>query len=174
MEERFDIYDSQGRYLNKSVPRGTRLPEGEYFMVVHVWIEREDGKFLIQKRAKKSDPIPHQWAVTSGLTSEGEGPKESAIREVKEEIGVELKASDLTDRAQIISTGNRYHTITHVYHTYQSLDVDALELDKDEVLEVAYVSLKTILEMVEKGTFWDYNKLLGTHDYFSLLKRGTQ
>ncbi|MFW5893282.1 MAG: NUDIX domain-containing protein [Bacillota bacterium] len=172
MEERFDIYDKNGRYLNKSVPRGTRLAKGEYFMIVHVWIEREDGQFLIQKRAKKSDPIPHQWAVTSGLTAEGEAPKESAIREVKEEIGIDLAPSDLMHRARILSSGNSYHTITHVYHAYRTVDTDTLELDEDEVLEVAYASLETILDMVEKGTFWDYNKLLGTHDYFSILERG--
>ena len=170
--EYFDVYDADGRYLNKSVPRGTQLGDGEYFKIVHVWIEREDGKFLIQKRAKKDDPIPHQWAITSGLTSEGEDPKSAAIREVEEEIGLTLRPSELTFIARILSDHNEYHTITHVYHTCKAPDSSDLSLDEKEVLDVAYVSLETILDMVAKGAFWDYNALLGEEDYFSILKRG--
>lgn len=170
--EHFDVYDAEGRYLHKSVPRGTRLPEGEFFKIVHVWIERDDGKYLIQKRAKKDDPIPHQWAITSGLTIKGETPKETAVREVEEEIGLSLDPAELTFLSRILSDHNQYHTITHVYHTTKAPSIDTLSLDKKEVLDVAYVSLETIQDMVAKKTFWDYNALLGVRDYFSRLERG--
>ncbi len=170
--EYFDVYDADGRPLNKSVARGTPLEEGEFFMVIHVWIERADGKFLIQKRAKTDDPVPHQWAITSGLASQGESPRISAVREVREEIGLSLKPGDLEHRARILSEHNRYHTITHVYHTRHAPDIRELSLDEEEVLEVAYVSLDTILDMVSRKAFWDYDALLGTEDYFSILKEG--
>lgn len=171
--EHFDIYDKEGNFLHKTATRGTPLPKGEYFMVIHVWIEREDGRFLIQKRAKKSDPIPHQWAITSGVTSKGETPLQGAIREVKEELGLTLEPADLEDRARIVSHDESYHTITHVYHTTKAPDIDDLRFQKVEVLDAKYRSLPEIKTMIEKGEFWNYPDLLNEDNYFSILERGS-
>jgi len=169
--EYFDVYDEKGYYLNKVVSRGTRLKEGEFFLVVHVWIENDEGKFLIQKRAKKSDPIPHQWAITSGIPNSGEKPLDAALRETREELGAELDKSKLKKRAQIVSAHGKYNTITHVYHTYQNIALENLELDKREVCDVKYARLDEILSMVESGDFWNYSKLLGVEDYFDMLRK---
>ncbi len=171
--EYFDIYDKYGNFLHKTALRGTPLNPGEYFMVIHVWIEREDGRFLIQRRAKKTDPVPHQWAITSGVTSQGETPLEGAIREVHEELGLTLDSKDLEDRARIVSHDESYHTITHVYHTFKAPKIDELRYQKIEVLDAKYVTLPEIKSMIEKGEFWNYPELLDEENYFSILERGS-
>jgi len=168
--EYFDLYDEQGNYLHKTAMRGKILKDGEYFLVVHVWIENDDGEFLIQQRAKKSDPIPHQWAITSGIPDQGEGPLDAAVRETEEELGITLSKKQLNKRAQIVSDHNRYNTITHVYHTYANIPLDAVTIDKKEVLRVKYATLGEILAMKEANEFWDYSRLLGVEDYFSILR----
>ena len=171
--EHFDIYDKEGNFLHKTATRGTPLPKGEYFMVIHVWIEDSNGRYLIQKRAKKSDPIPHQWAITSGVTSQGETPKEGAIREVKEELGLTLEPGDLEDRAHIVSHDESYHTITHVYHTFKAPSIDDLRFQKVEVLDALYVTLDKIRTMIDKGEFWNYPELLNEENYFNILESGS-
>jgi len=168
--EFFDVYDQYGNYLQKTAMRGQRLKDGEYFLVVHVWIENDNGEFLIQQRAKKSDPIPHQWAITSGIPDQGETPVDAAIRETKEELGITLKKSQLNKCSQIVSDHNRYNTITHVYHTYANITFDELNIDKNEVMDTAYVTYEEIMRMVNNKTFWDYSALLGVEDYFSILR----
>ena len=171
--EIFDIYDKYGNFLHKNATRDTRLNPGEYFMVIHVWIERNDGRYLIQKRAKTTDLIPHQWAITSGGTSKGETPVEAARREVYEELGITLEKSDLDTRARIVSHDESYHTITYVYHTRNAPSIDHLRFEKTEVLKAKSVTLKTIKAMIVNGEFWDYPDLLNEKKYFSILESGS-
>lgn len=169
--EYFDLYNEEGHPLGKVATRHQSLGTQEYFLVVHVWIENEDKEFLIQKRAKKNDPIPHQWAITSGIPNSKETPLDAAIRETKEELGITLDKKQLKKRALIVSNHNQYNTITHVYHTYEAVELDRLRIDKKEVIDTQYADLKKILKMVETKDFWDYRSLLGDSEYFEMLKR---
>ncbi len=168
--EYFDLYNEEGFPLRKVATRNQTLGKHEYFLVVHVWIENENSEFLIQKRAKKTDPIPHQWAITSGIPNTNELPLDAAIRETKEELGITLDRKQLKKRARIVSNHNQYNTITHVYHTYEAIDLDRLNIDKKEVMDTKYADLDTILKMVEEKTFWDYRMLLGDKTYFDMLR----
>lgn len=51
---------------------------------------RKDGKFLITKRLETS-PMGHCWEFPGGKIEPGETVEECAIREVKEEVGIEIK-----------------------------------------------------------------------------------
>ncbi len=168
--EYFDLYNEEGHPLGKVASRHQPLGNQEYFLVVHVWIENDKQEFLIQKRAKKNDPIPHQWAITSGIPNSKETPLDAAIRETKEELGVTLDKKQLKKRARIVSNHNQYNTITHVYHTAEAIDLDRLCIDKNEVMDTQYADLDAILTMVENKDFWDYRSLLGDSKYFDMLK----
>lgn len=56
-----------------------------------VMLEDADGKLLVVKANYK----PY-WTVPGGIIDEGETPKQAAIREVFEEVGVRLSERDLT------------------------------------------------------------------------------
>jgi len=169
--EYFDLYDKYGNSLNKQALRGHHLKEGEFFKVIHVWIENDQGEFLIQQRAKSNDPIPYQWAITSGIPDQGESAIDAAIRETKEEIGITLDKQELKRIARIVSSHNKYNTITFVYHIYANLSINEMTLNEKEVLQVKYACISEILEMVENQEFWDYKVLLGEPNYFSLIRR---
>lgn len=51
--EILDLYDKNGKLLNKTVERGSKnLADNEFIKVVTVWLECQ-GRYLIQKTAKK-------------------------------------------------------------------------------------------------------------------------
>ena len=168
--EYFEIYDALGHSTNKQVPRGTPLKPNEYFMVVHVWIVHSNGTYLIQKRAKTSDPIPYQWAITTGGALVKETALDAALREVKEELGLTITKTALNKLETIVSKRNAFHTITHVYLVEQDVDLNTLTLDASEVQEVAYASLDTIKTMIKDKLFWDYPYLLNAPNYFNKLE----
>ncbi|MFH5881513.1 NUDIX hydrolase [Liberiplasma polymorphum] len=168
--EKFDIYDHYGRQTGKTSARGSNLKKGEYFPVVHIWIKDQDGSFLIQQRAKKTDPVPYQWAIASGLVQSGESPIESAIRETREEIGLSFNEDDLKLLNKVVTSEGRYQTITYIYLIETTIDQSKIVLDKEEVLNIQKVSLQTIKKMIQENTFWDYPKLLRFNEYFSLLE----
>ena len=86
--ELFDLYDKEGKLLDRTMERGTSNQKGEYHLVVHVWIRNSKGEYLMQQRNKESDPIPNQWASTGGAVTAGEDSIAGAIRETAEELGV--------------------------------------------------------------------------------------
>ncbi len=168
--EYFEVYNEKGESLHKVVERGTKLKKGEFFLVVHVWLQNPFGEYLIQQRAKPTDPTPFQWATTTGIPNVNESLEDAAVRETKEELGLTLDKHELKKCRVITTTQSKYQTITHVYRATIQASLDALKLDGNEVKAVRFVNLKTILAMIDKGGFWDYRKLLNDAKYFTALE----
>ena len=95
MPEIWDVYDINGKKLNKTVVRGQDwLGADEYHMGSAVFIKDNDD-FLIQQRSFKKDIFPGKWSITGGSAVSGENAKQCAVREVREELGIYLKPQDL-------------------------------------------------------------------------------
>ncbi len=56
-----------------------------------VIITNSEGKILLGKRTKKAMLYPNTWGLPGGLIEYGEKVEDAAKREVKEELGVEIK-----------------------------------------------------------------------------------
>ena len=55
----------------------------------------QDRQVLMVRR--KYDPFRGQWTLPSGFMEYGEGPTETAIREMREELGVDVELTGLVD-----------------------------------------------------------------------------
>lgn len=55
----------------------------------------EDGKVMLVKRAV--DPQMGKWTLPAGFMDYGEGPRETAIREMREETGLDITITRLID-----------------------------------------------------------------------------
>lgn len=55
----------------------------------------QDGQVLMVRR--KYEPFKGQWTLPSGFMEYGESPEETALREMREEIGVEVELTGLLD-----------------------------------------------------------------------------
>ncbi len=55
----------------------------------------QDGQVLMVRR--KFDPFKDQWTMPSGFMEYGESPEETAVREMKEELGVDVQLTGLVD-----------------------------------------------------------------------------
>lgn len=71
------------------------------------------GKILLEKR--KNEPGRGQWSIPGGLVELGESVEQTAIREVKEETGLEVEKPehiDVVDNIDLAEEGKvRYHFI---------------------------------------------------------------
>jgi len=88
--EMCDVVDEQGAATGRCVARGTPLRPGDYYLVVHVWIQDESGAYLVQQRAFDRPTDPGVWATTAGQVQAGEDGLAAALREVSEELGLDL------------------------------------------------------------------------------------
>lgn len=73
----------------------------------------EKGRLLLMKRADECFTYPGYWGLVGGFIDPGETPEEGAMREAKEEIGVEIDV--------IKFVGRYYNTPTPSYGNAISL-----------------------------------------------------
>lgn len=59
-------------------------------IVAVVAIIYQDNKFLLTRRSNHLDSAPGYWCPVSGRVEVGETQKEAVVREVKEEVGLEV------------------------------------------------------------------------------------
>ena len=88
--ELWDVYDAAGRPTGGTRRRGEALEEGEYHLCVHVWIRDEAGRCLLTKRAP-GKYMAGRWEAPGGSALTGEDSLAAALREVKEETGLDVE-----------------------------------------------------------------------------------
>lgn len=97
--EIFDIVDEKGMPTGETVERETAHREGIRHRTAHVWIVRQaEGRWqvLLQKRSMNKDSFPGRFDTSSaGHIPAGSEPLESAIRELKEELGLDAAPEKL-------------------------------------------------------------------------------
>jgi len=94
MTEYWDLFDCNRKRVDKQMVRGELMPEDFYHVVVHVWIKKQTGEILISQRSANSYRSPLKWECTCGSVLSGERSIDAALREVKEEVGIDLKKED--------------------------------------------------------------------------------
>jgi isopentenyldiphosphate isomerase len=157
--ELWNIYDQYRHLTDRIHKRGEEMKAGDYHLVVHVWIINDDGQFLIQKRQPWKIGFPDMWDCSAaGSAVMGDNSEQAAIREAKEELGIDLN----------IEKGERLFTVKFsqgfddIWLIRQNVALEDLHLQEEEVADAKWASEAEIREMVETGEFIPFN-------YFDLL-----
>lgn len=140
MAEMWDLYERFGDTLDfvktgQMRERGSRLPDGTFHQVVHIWIKNVIEDYLISQRsAEKSDPFC--WEPTGGSVLAGENSEEAAIREVKEELGLDLKPGS----GSLLFRGIRFFDDCNDFVDVWLFELPYKVIDKNMVLQKEGVS----------------------------------
>ena len=93
MSELLDIYDEHNCYLDVK-ERAAVHRDGDWHRVFHCWVVRRDGRgsdwLLLQRRGAHKPTFPLHLAVTVGGHYQAGESVEDGLREVREELGVDL------------------------------------------------------------------------------------
>lgn len=164
--EKWDLYTKYRKKTGKEHIRGEEIPEGFYHLVVHVWIRNSKGEYLISQRAASRPTYPLMWECVGGSVIKGETSIEGAIREVKEEVGLDLEQKD----GRLLFTKIRGSNYKYERKKYDDImDVWLFEYDgelqleaatTDEVADCKWMTVPEIRKM------YDEKKLVQTLDYF--------
>lgn len=169
--EYIDLYDEFRNPLDQKVSRDEVRKQPNYFLIVHVWIRNSAGEYLIQKRSKDSDFIPYMWATTMGVVEANQTTWETAIKEVKEELGLTYEKEDLKIIARYKTNSTYANHFTDVFVIEDDVDLANVILQKSELSEVKYVDKKRLYDMIDEEIFWDYKKMLHVDEYFIDLEK---
>jgi isopentenyl-diphosphate delta-isomerase len=94
--EMVDVLDEKGNLTGEVKLKREAHAKGLWHRAVHIWIYNSKGEVFLQKRAKSKIFLPGLWDVSAaGHVSAGQTYDETAVREIQEELGVKVKASQL-------------------------------------------------------------------------------
>ncbi len=146
--ELWDLYDSERRPLNRTHIRGEAFAEGEYYVCAETWVRNSKGEFLITKRYpdKKAGNL---WEFTGGGTLAGESTRESAIRELQEETGIQAEESELC----LFATYQHKNYFQDLFLLTKDVSIAEVVLQPEEAVDAKWASEETILQMIENGEF---------------------
>ena len=161
--ELWDLYTENRELTGEAHIRGEELPEDRYHLVVHVWIRNSKGEYLISQRAANRPTFPLMWECVGGSVLKGETSLKGAIREAKEEIGVDL----LPDNGKVVFSkvrklidGRKFNDILDVWLFQYEEEVLLSNATTDEVEQAVWMNKEQIKELFEQG------KLVDTLSYF--------
>ena len=133
-----------GRVLTREETHEQELPHP----VVHVWIVNEKGEVLLQKRSPEKSMYAGVLHISAaGHIESGEEPLPSAVREVREEVGLKTKEEEYISLGsrkvhQVIpETGKMDREYVHNFLLFVNSKDLKLTLQKEEVAETTWVSL---------------------------------
>lgn len=107
--------------------------------VAHVLVFNKRGEILLQRRSLKKDVAPGRWDTSvGGHVDPGERPEQAALREMREELGVEAAMEFLHS---YIHT-NVYET--ELVYTFRAVKDDGFEFSAEEIEEIRFWGLKEI------------------------------
>lgn len=91
-EDIFDIVNDRDEVIGRK-PRSEVHARGLLHRAVHVLVFNSRGEIFLQKRSMKKDRQPGVWdSSCSGHVDSGEDYDQTAVRELREEIGLNLSA----------------------------------------------------------------------------------
>ena len=88
-----DIYDKNRNLTGRVHRRGTRWHQGEYGLVVCVWVYDGKGNLLLTRRAKGKS-FAGTWENSGGAAKAGETSRQAIVRELFEETGIRAEEEE--------------------------------------------------------------------------------
>jgi len=148
-----DVVDRHGNRTGRIVERGTKLSSDEFYLAVHVWIRDESHNYLIQQRALHLVSGPGVWATTTGYVTTGEESRDAAIREVKEELGLELSPTHLK-RIDRHVLDNR---VEDVWMAEVVRNTIGTPVPGEEIADYKWLSREELEKWANRGQFFRYS-----------------
>ena len=154
-KEYFDILDENGNKTGKIKLRSEVHRDGDWHKGVHIWIINDKGEILLQRRCATKDSNPNMLDISSaGHLTAGDESLSGAIRELKEELDLDVNPEEL----QFIKTlkRNSKYTSTFINNEIDDLyilrttkGIDEMKYQEEEISEIFFVPYKEFKNMVK-------------------------
>ena len=154
-KEYFDILDEYGNKIGKKKLRSEVHHDGDWHRAVHIWIVNNSGDVLLQRRSANKDSNPNMLDISSaGHLSAGDNSIEAALRELKEELDLDVNKEELIF-IKTIKRSTR-HTETFINNEFDDLyilrinkTIDDMKFQVEEISEILFVPYKKFKQMIE-------------------------
>lgn len=151
--EIWDLYNLDREVVGEHI-RGNAMPVDAYHLVVHIWIRNTDGQYLFTQRSSNKKTCPLKWECVGGSVLKGESSLHAALREVYEEVGINLSTEDgglVLTQIRDMDGETRVNDINDIYLFKYDGDIDLELATTDEVADFKWMTKDEIKELFREG-----------------------
>lgn len=150
--ELIEIVGRDGNFTGQIIDKEEAHDKNLLHNEVAVFIINDKKQVLLQKRSANKRFNPDKWALCAGHVDAEESLETAALRELKEEIGIDITINDLkpfAEREFTISDSNSH--ITYFYYTKSNLNEKDFIIQKEELSEVKWFDIDEVIDMIKKN-----------------------
>jgi 8-oxo-dGTP pyrophosphatase MutT (NUDIX family)/ribosomal protein S18 acetylase RimI-like enzyme len=155
--EIWDVLDKDGNKTGRYHERGRAMAAGDYHLCVHVWKHNAKGQWLIDKRVKKSpdDMSGGKWETTGGAAVAGDDSLTAALRETKEELGLELDPAKGLLFRRFAREGFYGHTyLMDVWVFEYDCAIEDVRYQERETCDAMWATAEQIRQLIKNNEFF--------------------
>lgn len=148
--ELIDIVDENGNFTGEVMDKEEAHDKNLLHNEVAVFIINEHKQVLLQKRSANKRFNPNKWALCAGHVDTGESLENAALRELNEEVGINISINELkpfAEREFTIRDSNSH--ITYFYYVKSNLNENDFVIQKEELSEVKWFDLDKVIDMIK-------------------------
>ena len=153
-DEYIDIVTEDGKITGRKTLKSEIHAKGYYHNTAHIWLYTKDGNILLSQRSASKSICPLLWDVSvAGHIDAGELIIHAALREVKEEIGLDLITNDLQkigifECFQSYPNGIKDNEFHHTYIAELKVPLHQLTPQEEEVEAIKLISIESYKELL--------------------------
>ena len=134
------------------------------------YLEKDSSYLMLHRTKKEHDYNKDKWIGIGGKFENGESPEDCAIREVREETGLEIAPADLEYCGIVtfvdVSLPDAYTEFMHVFRARKFSGALKTDCTEGELEWVSIAKLKELPHWQADEIFYDF--LAENHPFFSL------
>ena len=151
--EYLDILDENGNRTGKRDARENIHKLGLLHAEVAAFIYTETGKILLQKRKSNKATYAGVWSVTGGHVLAGENNEDAIIREIKEELNLNIEKEKVIFVTTYKSKKVKDDVINNKFFSIYNVEISEeqfykIKIQKEELEDVKLFSIEEIENII--------------------------
>jgi len=144
-DEVFDVVDENDEVLRQET-RSVVHRDGLMHRAVHMFVFNKRKEIFLQKRSMLKDVHPGLWdSSAAGHLNAGEDYESTAVRELEEELGIQVQSDEIQEMGRISACENTGHEHVRLYITRYD---GALRYPCSEIETGLWLSIEDVREWI--------------------------
>lgn len=150
--ELIQIVDENGEFTGEIIDKEIAHDKNLLHNEISVFIINDKNQVLLQKRSANKRFNPNKWGSCAGHVDAYESLEDAALRELKEELGLEISKNSLYSflGRQIFKKDTNSH-ITYLYYTKANKDEKDFIIQEEELSEVKWFDIDEIIRLIKSN-----------------------
>lgn len=148
--ELIEIVDKDGNFTGEIMEKEKAHDKNLLHNEIGVFVLNDKKQVLLQKRSSIKRFDSNKWGLCAGHVDAGESLEDAALREIKEELGIDVSLNDLYSFAEREFTIKSFNShITYFFYIKCDKKEDEFIIQEEELSEVRWFDIDEIISMIK-------------------------